>query len=321
MSTVPILNYALQPDTIRDGVTQSELSMKDECALKWNFRYNNRLNRADYFAWPLFVGASWHEFQDVWRTSQGNCDVTKFILPKSPVIPKDGRNSEFEAELEYWTHVLPAYQEAYAKQYKEEAKHPWKLVEKELKAEHLGFEIRGKIDLMSDMPRFIRDFKSTASAWLTSPDGWHFKLQFMLYCWLVWKNFPEWASQPFMFQLDMMQKPGLKQTKADATWAGHIRRVVGDVKTRAAEYYLKRTSHEIRPENIRRFEEHVLTPKIQALALVRDNPEETIALITNPNTNACNAFGNRCEFYDICDKGWDAGKFFFLRRVTKHEEL
>lgn len=317
----PILQLALQPDTIKDGITQSELSMKDECAFKWNLRYNNRLNRADYFSWPLFVGAAWHEFQERWRNGKGSCDVTKFVLPASVTIPKDGRDSEFEKWLEYWTYVLPAYQEAYATVYAGEEKHDWKLVEQELSAEHLGFIIRGKIDLMSDSPRFIRDFKSTASSWLTSPDGWHFKLQFMLYCWLVWKNFPEWAAKPFTFQLDMMQKPGLKQTAADGTWGGHIRRVVLDVKKRAAEYYLERTSHPILVENIRRFEEHVLTPKIQALALVRDNPDETISLITNPNTNACNAFGNRCEFYDICDKGWDAGKFFFLRRDKKHEEL
>lgn len=319
--TSPKLDLSLQQDTIADGVTQSELSMKDECSLKWNYRYNNRLVRADYFSWPLFVGASWHEFQDVWRKSKGVCDVTKFIMPPSCPLPKDGRNSEFEQELEYWTHVLPAYQESYALIYKEEAKHEWKLIEAELQAEYLGFQIRGKIDLMSEMPRFIRDFKSTASAWLTSPDGWHFKLQFMLYCWLVSKNFPEWAAKPFQFQLDMMQKPGLKQTLKDGSWAGHIRRVVGDVKTRAAEYYLKRTPHEIRPENIKHFEATVLTPKIQQWALVRDNSDETLSLITNPNTNACNAFGNRCEFYDICDKGWDVSKFFFLRREVKHQEL
>ncbi len=317
----PTLDFHLQPNTVNDGVTQSELSMKDECSLKWNFRYNNRLNKADYFDWNLFVGASWHEFQQIWRESKGVCDVTKLIIPANVNFNRAIRNSEFEEELEYWTYVLPAYQEAYALLYKEEAKHEWLLVEKELTAEWEGFKVRGKIDLMSESPRFIRDFKTTSSAWLTSPDGWHFKLQFMLYCWLVWKSYPEWAAKPFQFQLDMMQKPGLKQTKADATLAGHIRRVVADVKARAADFYLKRTPHQIFPENIKRFEETVLTPKLRALALVQDNPEETLPLITNPNTNACNAYGKRCEFYDICDKGWDYGKHFFLQRDQKHEEL
>lgn len=316
----PKLNLSLQPDTLKDGVTQSELSMQDECSLKWNFRYNNRFNRADYFSWPMFVGAVWHEFQQVWREAKGNCDVTKFTMPTSVKLPTSGRNSEFEEKLDYWQAVLPAYQETYALLYKEEATHKWELIEKELSAEYIGFKIRGKIDLMSLSPKFIRDFKSTSSAWLISPDGWQFKLQFMLYCWLVSKNFPDFTKKTFAFQLDMMQRPGLKQTKVDGTPAGHIRRVIADIKSRP-EFYLRRTSYDIQPENIDRFETNVLLPKLQRFALARDNPEEGLSIITNPNTNACNNFGHPCEFYDICNKGWDVAKFFFLRREVKHEEL
>lgn len=314
----PTLNLAIQPTTLSDGVTQSELSLLDECALKWNLRYNNRLNRTDSFAWPLFVGSAWHQFQETWRKTKGVCDLTKAMLP---IIGKDVlRNADFEEELDYWTAVLPAYQLAYAKLYKEEATYPWLLVEEELTGEHLGFKLRGKIDLACDKPHFIRDFKSTASAWLISPDGWHFKLQFMMYCWLMRANYPKFVGKPFDFQLDIMQKPALKQTKADGTPAGHNRRVYGDVLARP-EFYLTRKSYTILPEMIQRFEDNVLTPKLQRLALARDNPDEAGSIITNPNTNACNAFGNRCEFMDNCEKGWDVAKFFFTQRDKKHEEL
>lgn len=117
-----------------------------------------------------------------------------------------------------------------------------------------------------------------------------------------------------------MQKPALKETKADGSWAGHIKRVAADIKIRP-EFYLKRLPARIEPGAITRFEEMVLTPKIQRLLLVRDNPEETLSIITNPNTNACNLFGNRCEFFDYCEKGWNVAKFFFEKRAEKHQEL
>lgn len=309
------LDLSIQPSTKKDGVTQSELSLLDECALKWNFRYNNLLKKADFFNWNFFVGTAWHNFHQKWRESKGKLNPKSFSPPEIPA--NIGRDSEFEKTLDYWSQVLPVYQVEYAKLYKEEATHDWVIIEKELSADYGGWTIRGKIDLASDKPRFIRDFKSTASAWLITPDGWHFKLQFMLYCWLMVKNYPEWDKKPFDFQLDMMQKPALRQTKQE-TWPAHVQRVCNDIPARP-EFYMTRKSYVITSDAIKRFEQHVLRPKIERLELAR-NPAN-ISIITNPNTNACNAYGNQCEFFNICEKGWDAGKFFFEKRAMKHEEL
>ena len=318
MPTPLDLTFTLQPHTLAGGFTQSELSLMDECMKKWNLRYNNLLRPKGQFNWYHYVGNAWHTFQQLWREKKGDYDLDKGVFS---AIPKDtDRSGDFDKWIEYWAAVIPAYQREYAKMYAEEAAHDWLIVEKELSFEYLGFLIRGKIDLASAKPKFIRDFKSTTSAWLISPNGWHFKLQFMTYCWLMAKNYPDWAKGQFQFQLDIMQKPGLKQTKADTTWQGHIRRVVADVKERP-EYYLTRSSALVTPESIQRFEDEVMTPKVQRLALCRDNPEETVALLMNPNTNACNNFGNQCEFFEICDKGLKAGQFFFEKRPTKHEEL
>lgn len=311
----------IQPATVEGGFTQSELSLMDECALKWNYRYNNMLQKDGDMAWPLFVGQAWHNFQQRWRESKGNLELTKII--DMPIIDKSiPRDTEFEKRLEYWSKVLPAYQQAYARLYKGEEKMDWFLIEKELSAEFLGFKIRGKIDLAQHKaPRFIRDFKSTASTWLMAPSGWHFKLQFMLYCWLMWKEFPEFVATPFDFQLDMMQKPALKETKADGSWAGHIQRVCLDVQKRAEEFYLSRETKKITVDQIKHFENHVLAPKIQRLALAMENPGVADSILTNPNTNACHMFNHQCEFFELCEKGWDAGIFFFVRRPTKHAEL
>lgn len=139
------LDYSLRAETLAEGVTQSELSLLDECAMKWNLRYNNLLTLADSFYWPLWIGTTWHQFQEDWRNSKGDCDITKCNPPE---IPKNiPRTSEFEAELEYWLKVIPAYQETYAALYREEAKHPWRFVERELEAEHLGIRVRGMVDL------------------------------------------------------------------------------------------------------------------------------------------------------------------------------
>lgn len=304
---------------VKDGFTQSELSMFDECQLKWNYKYNNRLKLVDQFDWAFWVGGAWHNFQETWRLMKGDIDLTKIAPPELP--PDLIRDSDFEKWYEYWMQVLPAYQMAYASIYKEEATMDWLIIEEELKAEILGYTIRGKIDLASEELMFIRDFKSTVSAWLISPSGWHFKLQFMTYCWLMSKNYPSWAKQQFKFQLDIMQKPGLKETKADGTWAGHIRRVCTDVKTRASEYYFSRQQTTILPEQIKRFEQNVLMPKITKIHLAIENPEIAVAIVTNPNTNACNAYGHQCEFFRCCEQGWDVGKHFFTQRKDKHQEL
>lgn len=304
-------------ECIKEGFTQSELSLKDECALKWNFRYNNRLERNE-FQWSFFVGAAWHNFQQKWREKKGEIDLTKIDITgmKKGVM----QDSEFDKWLEYWSQVIPAYQQAYAQIYFEEANDEWLIIEQELEATVHGYRIRGKIDLASAKYMFIRDFKTTVSTWLTSPQGWHFKLQFMTYCWLMYKNFPNWQKS-FNFQLETMQKPRLKQTKEDGTWTGHIRRVCQDIKERAAIFYLQRQQVTIQPENIRHFEETVLKPKIELLHLAIENPEAGISIVTNPNTNACNSFGKQCEFFEICEKGFNVGRHFFHQRDKKHNEL
>ncbi len=307
------------PRTIKDGFTQSELSLFDECPLKWNYRYNNLFQLAGSFEWSHFIGGAWHAFQEKWRKTKGEMDLTKAIF--EPLPKEFSRDTEWEKWMAYWTDVLPAYQLAYAKMYKGEDKHEWEIVEQELSHEILGYKIRGKIDLASAKPRFIRDFKTTVSAWLISPNGWHFKLQFMTYCWLIARNYPKtWGKEQFSFQMDIMQKPGLKETKGDGSWAGHIRRVVKDVAERP-EFYMTRNSALITPDAIQRFEENVLTPKIQRLALAVENPEEGLPIVTNPNTNSCNSFGNQCEFFEMCEKGFNVGRHHFTHRAAKHEEL
>lgn len=312
------LNFSIQPHTLAEGFTQSELAMLDECAFKWNLRYNNLLQKADKWNWHLYVGSAWHKFQELWRKNRGEIDLsTGYFDPIPKDVPQD---SEFEKWLEYWNKVMPAYQQTYAKLYPEECKHEWFAIETVVEMEFLGYKLRGMIDLASTKPRFIRDFKSTSSAWLISSGGWHFKLQFMYYCWLFVEKFPEWQGQQFNFQLDIMQRPGLKQTKADGTWAGHIQRVCADVKERP-EFYLTRQQSLVTPESIAHFEHHVLTPKIQRIALVVENPEVADAIIMNPNTNACNNYGAQCDFFEICEKGIKAGIFFFEQRTHKHSEL
>lgn len=328
MNNPPVLDLSLQPFTIASGFTQSELSMFDECAFKWNLRYNNLLEKRDQFNWPFFVGTSWHRFQQNWRIALGKYDTSLFTPPEIPKnIPRD---SEFEQTLEYWSEVLPTYQKEYAKFYRGEETLVHLIIEKELSAEFLGFKLRGMLDLAYDKSdkRYILDFKSTSSAWLISPNGWHFKLQFMLYCWLMIKNYPGWKGKQFEFKLDIMQKPGLKQTQKE-NWAQHIQRVQKDIASRP-EYYFTRQTQLITPDAIERFELEVLTPKLERLIMARDHKFilKTLKhllldspILTNKNTNACNMFGKQCEFFEVCEKGWDAGKFFFEQRKEKHQEL
>lgn len=313
------LQLEIQQHTIDEGFTQSELSLMDECALKWNYRYNNRLGRGDQFDWNLHVGSAWHAWQEGWRKGTMGTDTVFDVEVNDSVL----QDHEFEQKKEYWEHVLPAYQRVYANLYKGENEEHWDIIEEELQYDFLGYQIRGKIDLASDKLNFIRDFKSTVSAWLISGDGWHFKLQFMLYCWLMTKNHPDWAKKPFFnFQLDMMQKPALKHTKSES-WAGHLQRVCADVASRP-EFYFKRESYKITPDMIKRFETNVLTPKIKRIEVAATKDTGFYlnnSILENPNTNACNMYGKQCEFFNICEKGWNAAQFFYTQREKKHQEL
>lgn len=318
MPTPIKLDLHLQQRTIDEGFTQSELSMLDECALKHNYNYNNLLTKSGKFNWNFWVGTAWHTFQEHWRVSQGKIDLD--MIQGNLNIPKDIlRDTAFEEQYEYWEGILPTYQMAYAKHFVGEEQLKYSLIEEELSTNFMDFKLRGKLDLVSDKPRFIRDFKTTSSAWLISPNGWHFKLQFMFYCWLMSKNDPVWTAKPFDFQLDIMQKPNLKQTKKE-NLQQHIQRVCKDIQDQPDKYFIRETK-QIFPENITHFERTVLLPKLERIALVRENPDAALSIITNPNTNACNAFGHQCDFFEICSQGWDAGKFFFEQRTTKHQEL
>jgi len=317
----PTLSLKWHERTFTEGFTQSELSLFDECALKHNFRYNNLLTRSDTMNWNFWVGGAWHSFQQKWREQKGNIDLAACYFPE---IPKEViKDSTFDQTLDYWMAILPIYQIAYARLFAHEAKEDYFIIEKELKTEFNGFEIRGKIDLASDKKRntFIRDFKTTKAAWMLSKDGWHFKLQFMLYSWLMLKNYPEWRQFTFFnFQMDIMQKPALKQTKSE-TWPAHIERVKADILARAEEHYFQRSTAPMTAEAIDRFEKQVILPKVNILNLIRDNPEDMLPVVTNPNTNACNAYNSQCEFFNVCDKGWGVAKGLFATKKAKHEEL
>lgn len=320
MPTKATLDLSIQKRTIDGGFTQSELGMLDECALKWNYRYNNGLRLTGYFPWALWVGGEWHRFQENWRKTGGEFEL---VVTKPDVPDEVSQDNDWQKWFEYWSSVLPAMSKAYARLWRDEAKHDWFIVEEELSAAFLGYTIRGKIDLVSHKPRFMRDFKSTASTWLISPIGWQFSLQFMTYAWLMKENYPEFVELPFDFQLDMMQKPGLKETKGDGSWKGHIQRVVKDVQDpERKDMYYKRMSAKITIDDINRFEKNVLTPKIQRLDLAITNPEVGLPIVTNPNTKACHAFGKPCEFFGICEGGFENARFHYENQTTtKHEEL
>lgn len=312
----PSLDLHLHPRTLSEGITQSELSILDECPIKWNFNYNNLLTKSGKFNWSFWVGSAWHSFQEHWRTNL-QCPLNEHWGDDN--FYGINRDTAWEEEYEYWKGILPTYQKVYAKHFAGEEKLEYSLIEEELSTNFMDFKLRGKLDLVSDNLRFIRDFKTTSSAWLISPNGWHFKLQFMFYCWLMSKCYPGWTDKPFNFQLDIMQKPNLKQTKKE-NLQQHIQRVCKDIQDQPEKYFIRETK-QILPENIAHFEKTVLAPKLERIALVVENPELALPIITNPNTNVCNTYGYQCDFFEICERGWDAGKFFFEQRKYKHQEL
>jgi hypothetical protein len=307
----------LHPRTLREGFTQSELSLMGRCAQKWNWQYNLLLERPGVVNFPFLVGDAFHAAMEEFYITKGERVSTPPLMLPEGTIP----SIQDITDVQYWNHVLPAMVRAYTIYYKDDHK-KWNVIkcEEEIEVMFRGFRLRGKIDLTLEEPDglFIVDHKTTSKLDKNIVAGWDFRFQFMFYLWLKSK-----LQRCKGYYINAVKKPELriKKTEDIVTFAD---RVFQDMIIEPDKYYY-RERFPVPSDALEHFEKTVLSHKLRKLEAVLD-PNTPLdlakAIVQDKNTDECQHFsGPPCPYLELCRHGYTKMGFLYTRKENKHAEL
>jgi hypothetical protein len=289
------------------------------CFQRWNWRYNQLLEKPGVIPFPLVVGSGFHDSMEQHYLTQGarvnvaTLQFREFDVPSLADIEK----------LSYWNHVLPAMIEAYRIYYKNDFI-KWDIlsVERDIDVEYRGFRIRGKIDLtFSDTSgAWILDHKTTSRITKEVVAGWDFRFQFMFYIWMLSKSPDEPPLKGYW--VNAVKKPELR-VKKNESLPEFAERVKQDMIIEPDKYFF-RDKFIVSKGALAHFEKSVVDLRLDLLEYVIANPSSKLArsIIEQKNTDECQKFGGQpCPYIDLCRHGLDAMGHLYTSRPTKHEEL
>ena len=300
------------------GFTQSEISMWDECAQKWCYKYYMRLDKPGLWSWPLAVGHLWHylieqgykydKWTDPVRPDFFDNEADKNVL----------KNKQWREKANYWIAIMQVLRDAYYRQHRGLPEN-FKAIEVTLKAKFAGFLFTGKADLIGIVAKesALLDFKTCKQFSDKYDQGWEFKFQFLYYIWLYYREFGDILQK---FIIRMVRKGSLRQGKEESLEAFTLRQV-NDI-TNNEDSYFKDYAFPVTQELLENFEKYVIFPKIQRIQLLQANPKVVFPIIAaNRNTNACFNYGSECEYLSLCKFGINKEMPNYTIRDIKHKEL
>ena len=294
--------------------------MFGDCAQKWNWRYNNLLEAAGSFSFPLMVGSGLHDFMEQWYATKGKrAHVATLQLPEGAIA-----SAEDLLKLEYWNHVLPAMMRAYVIYYKDDfTRFEILEIEEEVSIFYRGFRLRGKIDLRTNGSNgeYIHDHKSTSTLSKEVVAGFDFRFQFMFYLWLKWIQNPK--NKIKGYYINAVKKPELRVKKAESI-PEFGQRVFEDMVQEPDKYFY-REPFLITRGALQHFQEKVVDPRIELIKYASDassNKTLAEAIIINKNTNECQKFtGAPCPYIPLCRHGFEEMRHLYDLKERKHLEL
>lgn len=321
--TVP-LDFEINPQILGEGITQSEMQTFDNCPEKWYLRYNLMLEKKGSFSWALIVGSAIHASLEEFYATKGK----RWTWNLEPFIPKgilmEASNVE---KMEYWRHIGQVMLEAYTEFYKDDFKifeYKTSDIENVVDLEFKGFRLKGMIDLLafnrSANGTYIVDHKTAGRIDKTLLMGWDFRFQFMFYCWLARRQWPDKKIKGWM--PNTIKKPELRP-KQNESIPAFAQRVKLDMQ-QFPEKYFYRELCPFTKGSVERFEVEILLPKLERFRILTDakTPDSIkMGFLRNKNTDHCIAYGSACQFLPLCQHGAEIEKHQYSKRLHKHEEL
>lgn len=319
------LDFEINPESLADGLTQSEMQTWDNCAEKWYLGYNLMLHKQGKFSWPLAYGGWIHGALEEFYTTRGK----RWSLD-CKIKDRNFVSHESLADEDYWKGVAEVQMACYASHFKHDCK-----IMKPIAVEEIidftfeGIRLKGMVDifaqdLTSKKPAYyVWDHKTTGRIDKTTVFGWDFRFQFMFYCWLATK-IDKWKDLPCKgFIINAIKKPQLRQG-TNETLNGFLQRLQIDMQQRPENYYY-REKLLLKTGNLDHFENQILRPKLNRIKLLHDpkvSHEIKTIILRNKNTDHCvSKFGSVCEFLPACQYGLEIEGHQFRKRENKHQEL
>jgi hypothetical protein len=289
------------------------------CMQRWNWRYNELLQKPGVIPFPLIVGSGFHDsMEQFYKTKGARVNVATLQFREYDVASLNDYTA-----LNYWNALLPVMMEAYAIYYKADPM-KWNIhsVEEDVDITYRGFRLRGKIDLeFSDNDgRWILDHKTTSKLSKDVVAGWDFRFQFMFYIWLKSK-IPN--SQPLKgYWVNAVKKTELRVKKSESL-PEFAERVKQDMIIEPDKYFF-RDRFLVNKGALDHFEKSVVDKHLDILQFVIQSPDVPLArsIIELKNTSECQKWGGRpCEYIDLCRFGRKDMEHLYINKPTKHEEL
>jgi hypothetical protein len=331
-------------ESLRQGLTQSELSLRANCPRKWFFRYVQLYKRQGSFSWSLLFGDAMHTMLDEYYTILSTIKKPQEYLAESPVEVPEFR---FDEDVI----LLPSQQEEYEyyqglatvlfrrhNHYHTVADQKMVIVstEDEAEIEYRGFRLRGKIDIVMRPTKrdgvFIMDHKTTYDINRSLLLGWNFRFQFLFYAWMYWKMTKE---VPAGMYVNAIKKPAERRSVAKSeSIPAFLKRIEQNIITNPVHYFL-RERLPIDRGALQRFQDNTLDPVLTQVGLIRQGVnnrlEETkvtgielatiYSLIMAGNTDYCQIYNTPCEFLPLCENNFQDYASEYIITNNKHPEL
>lgn len=309
---------ALNPASLSEGFTQSELTVFDICPEKWYRGYNQLLRRKGLLQWWSVYGTAMHSsLESFYINGDGSYELATLQIPDDIIM-----TAEDERELRYFTELLALQMERYAKYYINDFEEfTVRSTEQILRVKHEGLVFQGKVDINWQREEYWGpcDHKTTGMFGPEVTKGWNFRFQFLFYAWLLWKSTGE---MPNAIWWNGIRKPALRQNKNES-FESFMVRIEGAMRMEP-EKYMIRQFLPLEAEHLQHFETRNLGPKLAKLRLLTDSATSDIiieALVRDMHNSSCIKYGKPCEFMGLCEYGQKDEGAFYVRRETKHEEL
>lgn len=308
----------LNPVSLAEGFTQSELVVMDACPEKWYRSYNQMLRRQGVFHWYNVYGTAAHSSWDSFYANQtGGYELATLQIPPDVILTADD-----QAKLRYYENLLRVQMDRYCTYYSEDfALYEIEQTEQVIHIEHEGIRFSGKIDLVVREDERFGPWDHKTSSMFTAEvfAGWNFRFQFLFYAWLLWKHT---GTEPNTIWWNGMRKPQLRQKQGES-FEELIVRIEQNMIQEPKKYFVRQMLP-LDEGVLAHFEKRILGPKLSRLKALTDGNTPDIIIETlgrNMNTSECVRFGKVCEFLALCKSGWALEGMSYVPRDTKHEEL